>query len=333
MYIPLVISLSLLGLLTINSMASLMAWSLWHASRRVTGRWSGSARAQFLFILRVAPSLVAVFCVGALFIPSYLTNEPRNTSEVVTLKLGIVAALSLYGIGYAAWRCVARCRATRRLMQSWMKDAERVTISALAVPAYRIRCKFPVVAIVGAFRPRLFVADQILQTLSPAELAAAVLHEKGHLGAWDNLKRSVLCACRDAVPLLPWGRSMDAAWSRAVELAADERAALGGSDAALDLASALVKIARLAPRGTAPAMPAGASLIVEDLGGISQRVLRLTELSSKTFTSRCTEKTLLHVATGACASGLAISVLLIASSPALMAAIHATLECVVSAFQ
>ncbi len=333
MYIPLVISLSLLGLLTINSVASLFTWSLWHASARITRRWSGSARAQFLFVLRVAPSLIAIFCVCALFIPSFLTNEPRNTSEVVTLKLGIVAAASLYGIGYAAWRGLARCCATRRLMQTWMKNSEPVSIRALAIPAYRFRCRFPVVAIAGVFRPRLFVADQILEALTPAELAAAVQHEKGHLSAWDNLKRSMLRVCRDAVPLLPWGRSMDTAWNRAVELAADERAALEGSDAALDLASALVKIARLAPKGTTPAMPAGASLILEDPGGISQRVLRLTELSSNSGAPRCAEKTLLNLATGACASGLAITVLLTALSPTLMAGIHATLECVVSAFQ
>ncbi len=333
MYTPLVISLSLLGLLTINSVASLSAWGLWRASSRVTERWSASARAQFLFVLRVAPSLIAIFCVGALFIPAYLTNEPRNTSEIVTLKLGVVAAASLYGIGFAAWRCVARCRATSRLVRAWMKDAEPVSIAACPTPAYRFRCRFPVVAIVGAFRPRLFVADQILEVLTPAELAATVLHEEGHLGARDNLKRSVLCACRDAVPLLPWGRSMDSAWSRAAELAADERAAERGPDAALDLASALVKIARLAPRGMTPTMPAGASLIVEDLGGISQRVLRLAELGSNTSVPRHAGKTLLNLATGACASGLACAALLTASSPALMTGIHATLEYVVSAFQ
>lgn len=333
MFVLLGISLSLVGLLAINSTVSLMTLCLWHRITHRAETWSGTARAQFLFLLRVAPALIAVFCVGALFIPSYLRNEPRHTAEIVTVKLGIIAATSLYGIAFALWRGVARWVATRRLMKNWMQCAEPVSIKALAIPALRFPHKFPIVAIVGAIRPRLFIADQILDALTPAELSAAVSHEKGHLAAGDNLKRSLMRACRDVLAIVPWGRSLDSGWAQAAEFAADERAARGGPHVALDLASALVKIARLAPRGASPAMPAGASLIAEDLGGIAARVLRLTRMSADISAQKETGTRLLNLATGACASAFAFAIFLAVCSPNLMSGIHATLEYVVSVFQ
>jgi len=60
------------------------------------------------------------------------------------------------------------------------------------------------------------------------------------------------------------------------EVAADDFAARKGGAVALDLASALVKIARMIPDGQRPTMPASVSLLGEDIGSINQRVRRLT---------------------------------------------------------
>jgi hypothetical protein len=333
MYELLGICLSLMGLLIINSMALLLAAGLWRRISRAAESWPSLARAQFLFFLRIMPGLAAVFCVGALFIPSYLTNEPRHTTEVVTAKLGLLAAASLYGIGFAFWRCLARCLATRRLLRDWLRHAQPISVENLSVPAFRFPHRFPVVAIVGALRPRLFIAEKVLDALSPEELLAAVAHERGHLAARDNFRRGLLLVCKDVLPLFPLGRSLDRAWMEAAECTADDHAARNGLPGALDLASALVKIARLAPPGASPAMFAGASLIAEDLGGITSRVLRLTRLAAST---RGLEKTSVrwpNFAAGACVSGLLFVVLLLVSSSSLMAAIHSTLEYVVSAFQ
>jgi Zn-dependent protease with chaperone function len=333
MYELLGICLSLVGLLAINSMASLLAAGLWRRISRAAESWPSLARAQCLFFLRIMPGLAAVFCVGALFIPSYLTNEPRHTTEVVTAKLGLLAAASLYGIGYALWRCIARCLATRRLTRDWLRHAQPILVENLSVPAFCFPHRFPVVAIVGALRPRLFIAEQVLEALSPEELSAAVAHERGHLAARDNFKRGLLLVCKDVLPLFPLGRSLDCAWMKAAEWAADDHAARNGLPGALDLASALVKIARLAPIGASPAMFAGASLIAEDLGGISSRVLRLTRLTASTRGPENTSVRWLNLAAGACIFGLVFTVLLSVSSSSLMAAIHTTLEYVVSAFQ
>ena len=97
---------------------------------------------------------------------------------------------------------------------------------------------------VGAIRPRLFIADHVLESLSEEELAAAIAHEYGHLAAHDNFKRSVMRVSRAALLLIPCGRSLDRAWSEASESAADEYAAQQSSLVALNLASALVRIAQ-----------------------------------------------------------------------------------------
>src|SRR5919202_1119057 len=110
---------------------------------------------------------------------------------------------------------------------------------------------------VGTLRPRLFIAQQLFAALTEAELRAALAHECGHLATRDNLKRAVLRACRDVLTIVPAGRTLDRAWDESTEAAADEHAARdGGAAAALDLAAALVKIARLAPPGMRPTLPA-----------------------------------------------------------------------------
>ena len=69
-----------------------------------------------------------------------------------------------------------------------------------AGPAFRIRHSFPVVSVVGILRPRLFIAEQVLEHLSSAELRAVLAHEAAHVSAADNLKRLVVRLC----PALPW---------------------------------------------------------------------------------------------------------------------------------
>src|SRR5262249_56091405 len=104
----------------------------------------------------------------------------------------------------------------------------------------------------GASGRKLSRADNRFQSLTREEMAAAIADEGGHLAARDNLKRAALRACRDALAIFPCGASLDRAWAEASEAAADEHAARGESAVALDLASALIKIARLVPEGVKP---------------------------------------------------------------------------------
>jgi Zn-dependent protease with chaperone function len=279
-YALLGICLALSTLLTLNAFASALAEVIWRVVAPRISLWPAIARARLLFALRVSPSALAAALVFALVVPAYLLNEPQNTGEIVGAKLLILAAASAVGVLLAFWRIARTWRATRGLSRDWMRHAEPVEVAGLRLDAYSIRHRFPVIAVIGVLRPRLFIAAQIFDSLTAGELAAALAHERGHVEARDNLKRAVLQAGQDALLLAPLGRSLRRAWQRESELAADEFAASAGPAAALDLASAIVKISRLIPGGARPTLPAGAHLLGDEGDGLSRRVRNLLRLAS-----------------------------------------------------
>lgn len=280
MYEMLGICLVLASLLTLNAVASLVAAGLWRVIGGWARGWPAHLRATVLFWLRVVPGAIALVAVATLLIPSYLKYEPYSTGEAISLKLALISIVSAVGLMLACWRGLASWRATRALMKEWMRGAEAVEIANVNIPAYRIRHPFPVIAVVGTVRPRLFVAGHVLDALSEEEMTAALAHECGHLAARDNLKRILLRACRDVLTIVPCGRSLDRAWAESAEGAADEHAANLGSAVALNLASALIKIARMIPQGARPTMPLGAFLLGDERGGIKWRVRRLIDLAA-----------------------------------------------------
>jgi Zn-dependent protease with chaperone function len=205
--------------------------------------------------------------------------EPDESGEIVSAKLALLALLSGVGIWMTARRVWKTLRVTRRLVADWLTAGEAITISGVSVPVYLIEHPFPVFAIVGTFRPRMFIARQVFETLDEREIAAAVTHEHGHLAAHDNFKRLLLRICRDLL-IVPCGETLDRAWAENVEASADEYAARkGGRQTALNLASALVKIARLMPEGSKPALPASAFLIDGQSCDITWRVTRLLDIA------------------------------------------------------
>jgi Zn-dependent protease with chaperone function len=336
MYQLLGLCLALAALLTANALAALASAALWRAWLDArTQAWTAAARAQLLFALRVAPCALAIVFVCALVVPAYLRFEPEATGEAVSLKLAALAALSIAGLALAVWRGLAAWLATRRLVTDWLRHAEACTLPGIGLPAYRVAHRFPVVAVVGALRPRLFIARQLFDTLSERELRAALAHECGHLAARDNLKRAILRACRDALTIVPAGRTLDRAWAASAEAAADEYAARTGDEvAALDLASALVKIARLVPRGARPTMPAGAFLVGElDGGHLAYRVRRLTQLASCEHDTLHTPPATHAAWLWAGASALLVAAALVAMDARALAAMHTALEYVVSALR
>jgi Zn-dependent protease with chaperone function len=323
------ICLALAALLTLNALVALLASVMWSAIRRRVEAWPAASRARMLFALRVFPPIIAVSCVGALLLPAYITHEPRSAVEPVSLKLGVLAAISAAGLLLALWRGVSAWIATHRLIRNWMRVAEPVSFDR--IPAYRFPHQFPVIAVVGAIRPKLFIADHLFQSLTHEEMAAAIAHEGGHLAARDNLKRAALRFCRDALAIFPTGANLDRAWAEASEAAADEHAANAGGTAALDLASTLVKVARLVPKGVKPAMPAVASLIVADADMIARRVRRLTQLATGDHLS--SPEPAFKSWPWACFAAIGASAILLATNPSTLLAVHSLIEIAVSKLQ
>ena len=281
MYEFLGITLVLAMLLTVNALATAAAAGLWRVFRGPLGLCTARTRAEILFVMRIGPPVISLIWIAAFIIPSWLIFEPYSTTEFVSLKLGIIATISAVGVGCAIWRVVRSWRATRKLLSTWMANSKPIELEGVNVPTFLLQHSFPIIAVVGTFRPRLFIAEHVLQSLSEEELAASIAHEYGHMAAHDNLKRSLLRASRAGLLMFPCGRSLDRAWGEAAEAAADEHAAQESSAVALNLASALVRIARMIPSEDRQVMPSSAFLVGgEETRGVKARVRRLVELAS-----------------------------------------------------
>ena len=195
----------------------------------------------------------------------------------------MIVCISAFGLAAAIYRIIASWWQTRKLIGDWMVTSDPVEIEGVSMPAYKLRHPFPVIAVVGIFRPRIFVAEQVFSELDKPELVAALSHEAGHISSFDNLKRVAMRVCRDLL-VFPLGKSLDSGWLLAAESAADEYAAVrGGSGYALNLASALVKIGRITPIGQTQRLPIAAYLIEPDDTSLAQRVEGLLSFADRPF--------------------------------------------------
>lgn len=323
MYFLLGLSIMLAAMLVINSIATLSISVCWKLFQSRIGRTSAANRARTLFLLRISPALVALIAVLVLFAPAYLIHEPKKGHEAVSVNLAVLALIAGLGIFLALIRTFATWRATARLSRNWRQLAEPLNLG-LNVPAYRFEHRFPLIAVIGTIRPRLFVAQQVFESLTRDELAAALEHEAGHLAARDNLKRSLMRVCKDLLLFAPGSSKLDQAWLEASESAADDFASRADGRKSLDLASALVKIARLIPAGARPTMPAGAFLIGEQEGAceFNGRVRRLLATPKYVRTDNPSRRIHRWVEVGFSLIALA----LVANHPQTLAKIHLLIE-------
>jgi Zn-dependent protease with chaperone function len=315
------------SLLAINALASAAIAACSPLLRRPLQNRSARARAEILFALRISPMALAFISVTLFLVPSYLGYEPYVTSEIVSKKLAALAILSAIGVALALSRALRSWFATRSLLREWLSSAVQIKLNGTSIPTFRIANPFPIIAVVGTFRPRLFIAEHVLETLSPEELTAAIAHEGGHLYAHDNLKRSLLRACADLLLIVPCGRWLDRAWAEAAECAADEHAVQQSAETALNLASALVKIAKMVPVGARAAIPVAAFLVgVEETRGVKARVRRLLEIASNGYLLNVPNSTMTRIIPAGSICGLLLLALAVANHPSVLLTVHNVIE-------
>jgi Zn-dependent protease with chaperone function len=228
-----------------------------------------ASRARGLVTLRLLPSLTSLVLVAGLVVPAFWMYEPRDAEETPGLAMILLASAGIVSVVAGLRRSIGDLLATRRLRRAWEGESRAVGLPDAPAPARAIRHSFPVVSVVGILRPRLFVAERVLERLSPSELAAVVAHEAGHLASLDNLKRLAM----RLAPVMAWpglSRRVVAAWDDAAEEAAD-----ASVSNRLELASALVKTARLVPAGSRLDLPVAAFHRGDSIG---RRVRLLTEM-------------------------------------------------------
>ena len=333
MYLSLGASLALAGFFVLNACLSVGSYLVFQfIVRLVAARPTSPApqRARLFFMLKVLPAAVAALCALLLVIPSYLMLEPRGTSESLSWLVLLFATFALCLLTYGALKATVSWRANRAILGEWLSRAEPVALPGIGMPAYRLMKRnseddFPVIAVIGAFRPRLFVSEQVFEALSPEELAAALQHEMGHLAARDNLKRLVARSSPGLTSFLPGAEKLARLWHTASEECADVYAVQQGNASPLALASALIRVSRMIPSGCPAAVPAGAYFLEGgDLPDVAQRVhllLVAAESPNTATVSRNPARRMLL--SGILASSL---LLLTALYPTMLTVVHELLE-------
>ena len=247
--------------------SSLVAAS-WRPLAERFSRRSSVAFARFLYGLRVGPFVGAVVAALLFELPSFLFFEPKVVDEPLAPAPVSLSILSIAFAVVVLWRTVAACRHTSELCESWTTGRHSVHGDE-QLQVYETNASGPPVAVVGFRTPRLLLSPQLKTILERGELERALAHETAHVRQRDNLRKLILLLCR-----FPGMKRLDAAWTEATEFAADERAVKSKREA-LDLASALVKIAALgAPAGKAEA------LVTNFLGGSASTARRVQKLAA-----------------------------------------------------
>lgn len=229
------------------AVTALLVALLWRGSRGVMNILSPAMAADCLFLLEILPLLSSAILLSLFVIPGFAVWEPDHTSEKVSIWM---VAPSVFAL---ALICIA---------------LKRLYFELRSLPV--ILPDRPFVGVLGCLRQRVVITDATLTLLSKEELQAVLRHEAAHIERRDNCR---LLAARfvSMLTLSPrcW-REMESARARLTEFAADSSAA-PDECSALDLAQALVKIARVFPR----ANYRFASSLVPGGSSIQERVLRL----------------------------------------------------------
>jgi Zn-dependent protease with chaperone function len=204
-------------------------------------------------LVRLAPVVVGAV-TALLSVSAFLAFEPWHAGAPGPV-LGLLGTAGLALVVRGSARAALALRANRTLA---FEDAAPFPAPGCALSAFVVTHPFPLVAVVGVRAPRIVLARQVVEALTGHELRAVIGHEIAHWRRRDNLTALALRGLPDVLAWLPAGRRLEAAWAEAAEGAADAEAVQHDAEARVHLASALVKVARLAPAGPSLGLPVAA---------------------------------------------------------------------------
>jgi len=217
---------------------------LFCAARPILRRLHAAAprrQERLLYLVQIAPALLAILVAGALCLPEYLIHEPARAAEPVGSVTLLLAASLCAWFGASFLRGLRTVIRTIRFARTCRKTG-RIVHHVRGTPLLAHPDPIPPLCLVGFFRPFIVISRKLLEpgTLNPGALNAALEHERAHIHQFDNWKMLFLCFL-PTLPRDPWR----APWQLAADWAADDDAACGDPVRSLLLADALVRTARL----------------------------------------------------------------------------------------
>ena len=277
-----------------------------------------------LFLLHLAPFLLAFGVVLGFVLPAFLKLEPPSTREGLSPVLTVASALGVGVLATLLARLLHLLFATSRQQTRWMKEAKPLQRDGAHDSIFVLPGAAPVMAVTGLLRPRVFVSQPIVAALNDEELTAALGHEFAHVRAHDNLKQLLLRITQRPRWL---GESLHLkSWITASEVLAD-RTAIEGGVSPYHLASALVKVARLS--AAAALVPAiAASHLVPDCAGsaVASRVLQLREILDRPATNSSAPLLRRNAIATKCVLAVTAVALYLLSLNSLLPRVHEVLE-------
>ena len=258
--------LALAWFAVVNVMGSFAAWG----AADLVLRTRAGRRAGVLLAIRLLPAALSLFFVAALFLPAHWRFEPADAQESFGVVLYALGALGVTLLLRSAVRMAVIARAGRRL-----RACEGLSPVDVKARVYDVE-GLGGVSLAGVFRTRILVGAVVRGSLTAAELSVALAHERAHRRAFDNLKRFVMFCAPDLFGDSAVSRKVEAAWRATAECLADARAVDGDGTRAVQLASALVKVSRLAS-APSPMVTSPAWSTLNDPPLLELRIRRLVE--------------------------------------------------------
>lgn len=247
-----------------NLLLSLGVALLWRA-----GLHARLAAADAILGVRLLPAVGSAVLALTVVLPAFLLYEPRHAQDEPGPLLALSAVFALLVLGDGLRRGLSAWRATRALAH----DSQPLVSESVGPAEVRvINVKEPLVAVVGGWRQRIVAARCVAAACDSEEFRQVLAHEAAHIDTRDNLKLLMQLAMPDALAWLPAARELTEHWRATTELEADERASGSDPRKRVALASALIKVARIA---IASGRPRKTSRVSAHLGGLEHRVRRL----------------------------------------------------------
>jgi hypothetical protein len=263
------LSIFLIFYLVLSSVVRLVWRRVWLHGQLLSARTCSN----LLFALRLAPNFLATLVTLAFAIPSFVMFEPRAVEESMSATLIGLSFCSVAVIFAGFWNAAIALKRAFSTVASWADESQALLNPECgsSVPILRTSAASPPLTAAGIFRPTVWLSAAAEFVLSDRELQSALRHEVAHVRRRDNLRKLLL-----RLVALPGMAQLERAWRETTEIAADD-AAVSSTSEALDLAAAVIKLARLTP--SQPAGELMTALVDSPAELVNARVQRLLRWS------------------------------------------------------
>jgi Zn-dependent protease with chaperone function len=234
-----------------------------------------------LLALRLLPVAGGLLFALTVVLPAFLGYEPHRDREGAGPLLPVLAAFALLTLGHGIWRGWRAWTDARALLQACGPARRRVVENGCSVQV--VDTPKPIIGVIGGWHPQVVTAECVISACSRDEFRQVVAHEAAHVSARDNLKLLLLLACPDALAWTALGAALSERWRTEAEFDADQRATGNDPRKRVELASALIKVARLFDTGDRARHALTISVASDDVEGRVRQLLAPAHAPSATI--------------------------------------------------